>query len=261
MKKKAKFNIFLWLSLVFVLILAIFFLVPNIFGDRMVSQPPAEYLPLVLDSAQKYDMDPFLIMGLCMQESGWNPRAVSSANAHGLTQIVPSTASGIAKMIGKPSYDLYNPADSIDMGAAYLKSLTDRYNGNVYAALAAYNMGTGNVDPGFRMGMDFTDNRYAQGVSSYTRIYKELYPGIFDNVAVASVDLGTGTSSGGTSGTASSGGGSSATSTTAVSKKAPEEYKIKFEEVARTNEGETSLYSSIWKAYFGKLFGLFGANK
>lgn len=256
MKKKAKFNIFLWLALAFVLILAVFFLVPGIFGDRMVSQPPPEYLPYVLETAQKYDMDPFLIMGLCMQESGWNPSAVSSANARGLTQIVPSTATGIAKMIGKPNYDLFNPADSIDMGSAYLKSLIDRYNGNIYAALAAYNMGTGNVDPGARMGFDYTNNRYAQGVSSYTRIYKELYPGIFDNVAVVSADLSTGSSGGGGTSTTTA-----TTTTPTVTKKPPEEYKIKFEEVARNSDAGTSLYSSIWKAYFGKLFGLFGSSK
>ncbi|MGU3400457.1 lytic transglycosylase domain-containing protein [Brucellaceae bacterium D45D] len=77
-------------------------------------------------------------------ESGGNPRAVSSAGAMGLMQIMPATWTELSAR-----YDLgnnpYNSRPNILAGAAYLREMYDRY-GSVAAMLAAYNAGPARLD-------------------------------------------------------------------------------------------------------------------
>ncbi|MFP3649020.1 transglycosylase SLT domain-containing protein, partial [Paraburkholderia sp. SIMBA_054] len=64
-------------------------------------------------------------------ESIFNPNARSPANAMGLMQVLPGTASGVAKKIGLDSYtgasSLYDPDVNIAIGSAYLHQLLDKY--------------------------------------------------------------------------------------------------------------------------------------
>ncbi|HEY4917272.1 MAG TPA: lytic transglycosylase domain-containing protein [Solirubrobacteraceae bacterium] len=99
-----------------------------------------EYDALIEQAAARNGVNPAVLHGLIQQESGFNPDAVSSAGASGLTQLMPGTAStlGVANTL--------DPAESIEGGARYLGELTSQFGGNTEDALAAYNAGPGAVE-------------------------------------------------------------------------------------------------------------------
>jgi Rod binding domain-containing protein len=86
-------------------------------------------------AAKRYEVSPELIRSVIYHESGGNPKAVSHRGAKGLMQLVDSTAQEMGVR------DVFNPKENILAGTKYLKSLIQRFNGDLKLALAAYNAG------------------------------------------------------------------------------------------------------------------------
>ena len=96
------------------------------------------YAELFSAAGSQHGVDPALLVAVARAESNFNPRAVSSAGAEGLMQLMPGTARGLGVT------DSFDPAQAVDGAARLLASHLDRF-GSVEKALAAYNAGPGAV--------------------------------------------------------------------------------------------------------------------
>lgn len=108
-------------------------------------------------AADEFGIDRAVLFALVMSESHFDPDVISRAGAVGLCQLMPGTGAGVAKLlvVNRPELAqrlglgnfttamLKNPAVNAMLGAAYLRSLLDRYNQDLRLALMAYNGGPG----------------------------------------------------------------------------------------------------------------------
>ncbi len=92
-------------------------------------------------------LNPLLVTALMRQESRFEPKIKSVADATGLMQVLPSTAKWIAPQIKVDfkTISLENPNDNIMLGTWYLDHTHEQYNNNSLLAIASYNAGPGNV--------------------------------------------------------------------------------------------------------------------
>ncbi|MBE8990082.1 transglycosylase SLT domain-containing protein [Nostoc sp. LEGE 12450] len=92
-------------------------------------------------------LNPLLVTALMRQESRFEPKIKSVADATGLMQVLPSTAKWIAPQIKVDfkTINLENPNDNIMLGTWYLDHTHQQYNNNSLLAIASYNAGPGNV--------------------------------------------------------------------------------------------------------------------
>lgn len=103
-------------------------------GTRMNRTSRARLPASLRTAANRQDIAAALVGAVAWQESHWRQRAVSSKGARGLMQLMPA----IAKTLGVNSGD---PDSNAEGGAAYLRELLQRFDGDITLALAAYNAG------------------------------------------------------------------------------------------------------------------------
>jgi len=118
---------------------------------RPVNRVP--YADLINRTAQAQHLNPALLAAVAVAESGFDARARSPRGAYGLMQVMPATwrdlharpacAPEIARLTSPPCMN--DPAANLAVGAAYLRRLADRFDGNLVLAVAAYNAGAGPV--------------------------------------------------------------------------------------------------------------------
>src|SRR5690606_26500623 len=98
--------------------------------------------------AKARGLDPYLMAALIAQESTFDPKIRSAANAWGLMQILPSTGRRIARQIGIRNFSnatLTNPEQNLKIGMTYFAGLAKRFGGTYYA-LASYNAGENRIE-------------------------------------------------------------------------------------------------------------------
>ncbi|RCJ22130.1 tail length tape measure protein [Nostoc sp. ATCC 43529] len=108
---------------------------------------PFPYLREIEKWSTERQLNPLLVTALIRQESRFQPKIKSVANATGLMQVLPSTAQWIAPQIklNSKTINLENPNENIMLGTWYLDHTHEQYNNNSLLAIASYNAGPGNV--------------------------------------------------------------------------------------------------------------------
>lgn len=165
---------------------------------------PDAWGDLIRREAARAGIDPAMVQGVIREESRFDPRATSPANARGLMQLVLPTASRLAAKLADPAPtlgDLYQPEVSIRLGSTYLAELAADLGGGTRTAqvVAAYNAGeaqatlwqrycysTEEVELISKVGFKETREYLARVLGSRAQ-YAELYPATAPNVATESL--------------------------------------------------------------------------
>lgn len=171
--------------------------VPNYFALDIPELPkpywealfPKPYWPDLRRYSTQNALDPYLVASLIRQESEFNPGAVSSANAVGLMQLLPSTGKKVAKQQKLRHFNptqLLSPGVNLQLGTRYFRDLVDKFGAFEYA-LAAYNAGDDRVKDWLSQGkyrdpqefvesIPFTETReYVQAILRNANVYRQLY--------------------------------------------------------------------------------------
>jgi soluble lytic murein transglycosylase-like protein len=121
--------------------------------------------PMIIQSADKYNVDPILLAAMIRQESSYRNSIISPAGAVGLTQVIPSywqqTCPG----------DLYNESSNIQCGT-YILSKYNQSSGNWKKALAYYNVGPSGYENNRKMRKQ--GKRYAKQVKQHQKSLKNV---------------------------------------------------------------------------------------
>ncbi len=151
---------------------------------------PKEYWTIIQTEAARNNLDPYMVASLIRQESEFNPRVISYANAYGLMQLEPFTGRQMAQKTGYSSHldtnALLDPEINIKLGCAYLRQTLDRFGGQQEYTFASYNAGESRVAD-WKPAGDYTGNDesvetmpfeqtrdYVQALMRNEQIYREL---------------------------------------------------------------------------------------
>ncbi|NHN55934.1 lytic transglycosylase domain-containing protein [Calidifontibacter sp. DB0510] len=121
---------------------------------------------LIVATARRYGVNPKLALAIGWQESGWNQRAVSSTNAVGTMQVMPSSGVWAGELDGR-KVDLYKTEDNIRAGVVILRFLTTHAS-SMDQAIAGYYQGLGGVQS---RGMYPDTKAYVRAVKAHMSRY------------------------------------------------------------------------------------------
>jgi soluble lytic murein transglycosylase-like protein len=130
---------------------------------------------MIREVSARYRVDPALVRAVIQTESNWNSTAVSRKGARGLMQLGPGTAQQLGVN------NAFDPKQNLDGGVRYLRTLLERYNGDLDRALAAYNAGPRAVDRAGGIPQYRETRNYVQKVTdSYFQPGSDRLPRAFD---------------------------------------------------------------------------------
>ena len=157
---------------------------------------PTEHIPK--SAKVPAGLDLAVVYSIARQESQFNSGARSPVGAAGLMQVMPRTASSMARELGLKHTDqrlTSDPAYNATLGAAYLKKRLDNFDGSFILTFAAYNAGAGRVSEWIGRFGDPRDPR----VDPVTWVEQIPYPEtrnyvqrVMENVQIYREALGTG---------------------------------------------------------------------
>ena len=110
-------------------------------SGRKQGMPAAaqRYDALIREAARAHGHDPNLLRAIIHVESRFNASAISPKGAIGLMQVMPSTAADLGLRNARRA--LFEPESNLNVGALYLRRLSERFKGNVVLMVAAFNAG------------------------------------------------------------------------------------------------------------------------
>ena len=117
--------------------------------NQLTLRFPLAHKSTIFQNSKRYQVAVPLIYAVIRQESAFFENITSSAGARGLMQVMPQTArqvSKTSKINFKNVAELSIANKNINIGTAYLKHLSDRFDDNLVYMIAAYNAGPRQVN-------------------------------------------------------------------------------------------------------------------
>lgn len=139
---------------------------------------PLRYLAICDAAGRRHGLDPLLILAVAGAESDFNPGAVSPKGAVGLMQIMPETARWATTRMGLARFELeflFDPGYNVNIGAWYLRRLSNRFDNDTMLMLAAYNSGEGRVSRGLDRDGELQRGTLCAETKAYIRRVNRLY--------------------------------------------------------------------------------------
>lgn len=144
---------------------------------------PIEYAPFFAREARRHGLDPYMLVALVRQESAFDPRAVSVAQARGLMQLIPPTAKRVARQLQLDRFSigqLFLPRLNIRLGSQYLADRLAQFEGDIDPAVASYNAGPDPVklwlsEGDYREAAEFVENIPFTETRNYVKIFHRNY--------------------------------------------------------------------------------------
>ncbi|MEC5192315.1 MULTISPECIES: LysM peptidoglycan-binding domain-containing protein [unclassified Arthrobacter] len=126
----------------------------------------AQMKTIVTDSARRMGVDPALALAFAFQESSFDHRSVSPANAIGTMQVIPSSGQWASDLVGR-KLNLLDPYDNATAGVAIIRQLV-RSSPNLDSAIAGYYQGQYSVS---KYGMYDDTKRYVQSIKAHRNTF------------------------------------------------------------------------------------------